>query len=46
MIAPGNIRQDELIQVLARQLDLGYGNEFSDLILDRPQLLAEKASRA
>jgi hypothetical protein len=46
MIAPGNILQDDLILELARCLNLGYGNEVSELILDRPQLLAEKASRA
>jgi hypothetical protein len=46
MIAPGNILQDDLILELARRLNLGYGNEVSELILDRPQLLAEKASRA
>ena len=45
MIASGNILQDDLISALARQLNLGYGNEVSELILDRPQLLAEKASR-
>jgi hypothetical protein len=46
MIAHGNILQDDLILELARHLNLGYGNEVSELILDRPQLLAEKASRA
>jgi hypothetical protein len=45
MIAHGNILQDDLILELARHLNLGYGNEVSELILDRPQLLAEKASR-
>ena len=46
MIAYGNILQDDLILELARHLNLGYGNEVSELILDRPQLLAEKASHA
>jgi hypothetical protein len=46
MIAPGNILQDDLILELVRHLNLGYGNEVSELIVDRPQLLAEKASRA
>jgi hypothetical protein len=46
MIASGNILQDDLISALARQLNLGYGNEVSELILDRPNVLAEKASRA
>jgi hypothetical protein len=45
MIAHGNILQDDLILELARHLNLGYGNEVSELILDRPQVLAEKASR-
>jgi hypothetical protein len=46
MIAPGNILQDDLILELARHLNLGYGNAVSELILDHPQLLAKKASRA
>jgi hypothetical protein len=46
MIAYGNILQDDLILELVRHLNLGYGNEVSKLILDRPQLLAEKASHA
>jgi hypothetical protein len=46
MIAHGNILQDDLILELARHLNLGYGNEVSELILDRPQVLAEKASHA
>jgi hypothetical protein len=46
MIAHGNLLQDDLILALARHLNLGYGNEVSELILCRPQVLAEKASRA
>ncbi|MGP6158606.1 MAG: hypothetical protein ACLPYS_14070 [Vulcanimicrobiaceae bacterium] len=46
MIAPGDILVDDLIQELARRLNLGYGNEITELILDRPQVLAQKASRA
>jgi hypothetical protein len=46
MIAPGNILQDDLIFEVARCLNLGFGKEVSELIFDRPQMLAEKASRA
>jgi hypothetical protein len=46
MIASGNILQDDLISEIARCLNLGFGHEVSELIFDRPQLLAEKASRA
>jgi hypothetical protein len=46
MIAHGNILQDDLILELAQHLNFGYGNEVSELILDRPQVLAEKASHA
>ncbi|MGP6190398.1 MAG: hypothetical protein ACLPSH_10040 [Vulcanimicrobiaceae bacterium] len=45
-IAPGNILHDDLILELARRLDLGYGSAVSELMLDRPQVLARKASRA
>jgi hypothetical protein len=45
MIASGNILHDDLILEIARQLNLGYGIEVSELLLDRPQVLAEKASR-
>jgi hypothetical protein len=46
MIAYGNILQDDLILELAQRLHLGFGSEVSELIFSRPQLFAEKASRA
>ncbi|MGP6156255.1 MAG: hypothetical protein ACLPYS_01740 [Vulcanimicrobiaceae bacterium] len=46
MIATGNILEDDLILEVARRLKIGFGSEVSELILDLPQVLAKKASRA